>query len=131
MTFRVPASRALVERLAQLQRRREQADAEARGLVAGWTMCLGQDPDAFIGYDDGPEPALILQEPATVETPAAPTQEEPVSDERQTPPEGEPAEEPTTPTDATVSVDGDGGAEASVTSGDTEPADEDADEDAS
>ena len=87
--MRVPASRRLVERLAQLQRAREVADAEARGLVSGWIWALGQDPGAFIAYDDGTDPALILSDRTLEEDPS-------VTDETTTPPapEPEPAPQP-------------------------------------
>jgi hypothetical protein len=65
---RVRVPRQAVERLAELRRTRELADAEAAGLLLGLGSALGFEVEHVVGVDDGADPALLLAEESSGES---------------------------------------------------------------
>jgi hypothetical protein len=59
---RVSIPRQATERLRELRRIRELADAEAAGILAGLGLALGFDPAQLAGVEDGDEPAVLLED---------------------------------------------------------------------
>lgn len=60
--MRVPIPRAAVERLRALSVTQRAAEAEAGGIVAGIAWALGFDRQRVTGFDDGAEPALLIDD---------------------------------------------------------------------
>lgn len=58
MTRRIPVTRRIVDRLRELGRASELAEAEARGILLGLGIA-----GEVTGWDDGDEPALLIAGP--------------------------------------------------------------------